>query len=859
LPSYVTQISVYALDGTNIGSSGNPLGRVNPTGRAYMQQVLDGARLSIGDVIVGRLSRRWIINFGRPLEDRDGRLSAVLVVGTWLDQFQDALRIQALPAGTIVTVLNQKGVIVSRSVDPQKWIGRDAGGWTDTAEHMEMEEGSQITRWRSDNIERITAFAKVHRAPWLVNVGQPTNTVFASVVSRLGWSALFVMVALAVGFAIAWILSGRVIRPLRQLGKDAARLASGELAHRSTVRTQDEVGVLADDFNRMAGALEARVQEARCAANEIRQAKDTLAAVIDASPVAIVCCDIDRKTMLWNRTAEDMFGFSAEEVIGLPSQLAPPDGVAESQGLFARAMSGEIIRNIEGKRRRKDGSLVHVRVAVAPMYNLDGTVRGVARAYENITDSRRAQEQLSRLAHYDPLTGLPNRLSLQKELGRLLAGCRQSPVAIALFDLDGFKDVNDTLGHSTGDQLLIEVCQRFTELTDDLARTVKVCRLGGDEFVIIVPDCGDPRVIAEIVETILKQLKVPFDVNGNVLHLGSSAGIAMAPNDAAQADELIANADLALYQAKSEGGQTYRLFHPALRARAQARRALGVELRRAYAENELELHYQPQIRLEDDAVVGAEALLRWRHPERGLIQPAAFIDTLAECSIAPEVGRWIIATACAQAAAWHRAGLRINRIGVNLFPRQAHAPELLQDVEDALRASGLPADSLELEITENVAFNFEDSNTTLHKVQATGVRLAFDDFGTGYASLNHLTRFPIWRIKIDRSFVNRITNSVEAAAMVRSLIVMAHNLGLRVVAEGVESEAQAAFLLKERCEEAQGYLYARPLPAAEFEVFLRGRRLGLPAEDALENLPDRSRGLSAGGHKAPTKRKLRRA
>jgi diguanylate cyclase (GGDEF)-like protein len=209
------------------------------------------------------------------------------------------------------------------------------------------------------------------------------------------------------------------------------------------------------------------------------------------------------------------------------------------------------------------------------MYHIDGTVRGVARAYEDITDSKRAEAQLRRLAHYDPLTGLPNRLSLQKELGRLLAGCQHAPVSIALFDLDGFKDVNDTLGHSTGDQLLIEVCQRFNEITEGLARKAKVCRLGGDEFVIIVPDCGDPRIIAEIVDLMLKRLKEPFDVNGNILHLGSSAGIAIAPNDAAQADELIANADLALYQAKAEGGQTYRFFLPTLRARAQARRRLS--------------------------------------------------------------------------------------------------------------------------------------------------------------------------------------------------------------------------------------------------------------------------------------------
>jgi Cache domain len=238
LPGFVAQVSVYSLDGTNIGSSGDTeAGRVNATGRAYLQQVLEGQRLSIGDVVVGRLSHRWIINFGRPLEDRAGRLSAVLVVGTWLDQFPDALRIQDLPAGTIVTVVNQKGIIVARSVDGEKWIGRDAA-WRDTARHLVMQEGSQITRWTSDNVERITAFSKVRRAPWLVNVGQPTNAAFAAVASRLGWSALFIVGALAVGFAIAWILSGRVIRPLRQLGKDAARLASGE--PRSARRTKSE-------------------------------------------------------------------------------------------------------------------------------------------------------------------------------------------------------------------------------------------------------------------------------------------------------------------------------------------------------------------------------------------------------------------------------------------------------------------------------------------------------------------------------------------------------------------------------------------------------------------------------------------
>jgi diguanylate cyclase (GGDEF)-like protein/PAS domain S-box-containing protein len=856
-PDFVNQIELMALDGTDIGSTFPPAAeRRNGSNQHYFKEIMGGKPLSVGGLLRSRHSQRWIFTVARAVEDRAGRLAAVLVVGTWLEHFQDALRIEGLPPGGLVTIINQEGTIVARTLDPADWIGRDISRMGRTAAHLAAREGSEIVPWASDGVERVTAFTMAHRAPWQVIVGVPTTTAFASVANRLGWSSLFIASALLSGFAIAWILSGHVVRPLRQLGKDAALLASGTLSHRSKVQTRDEIGALADDFNRMATVLERRAREARAATEEVREAKDTLAAIIDASPVAIVCCDLDRKTLLWNRAAEDMFGYSADEMIGRPTNLRRPEGEVSSEALFNQALQGATIRRVEVKRYRKDGSLIHVRVATAPLYNPDGTIRGVARAYEDITDSKRAEEQLRRLAHFDPLTGLPNRLSLQKELGRLLAGAEHSPVAIALFDLDGFKDVNDTLGHSTGDQLLIEVCQRFNEVIDELGRPARVCRLGGDEFVVIVPDCGDPRVIADIVDTILKRLTEPFDVNGNILHLGSSAGIAIAPVDAAQPDELIANADLALYQAKSDGGRSCRFFLPALRARAQARRNLGNELRRAFAENEFDLHFQPQIRLADNAVVGAEALLRWRHPERGLIGPGAFLEPLADSSIGPEVGKWIIRAACQQAAAWRQAGLPLGRIGVNLFPAQAHSPALVNDVEEALRASGLPAECLELEITENAALNCEDPDTTLQKIDELGVKLAFDDFGTGYASLTYLTRFPVWRIKIDRSFVARITDSAEDAAIVCSLIAMAHNLGLSVIAEGVETEAQSGFLLKEGCGEAQGFLYAKPLAAAGFEQFLNSRQLGAPVEGRAKSLAES--GPRRRMQKSLTRRRLRR-
>jgi diguanylate cyclase (GGDEF)-like protein/PAS domain S-box-containing protein len=823
LPDFIGNILLFSLDGTNIGTSSDSLVRRPFAGdRAYFRQVLAGQHFSIGDVIQAQVGGQWVITIASGVEDQAGRLQAVLAIGTQLDRFQHALRLHALPAGSVVRIVNQNAIVVALSEDGPNWIGRDLSDSENVARSIVAQETSEISVW-SDNVKRITGSSTAHRVPWLVSVGLPTDIAFKAMVTRLGWGAFFSAISLLMAFVIAWMLSGRIIRPLRQLERDAMALARGDLSHRTKVEEGDEVGNLAETFNQMAASLERRQFE-------LQESKNTLSAVIDASPVAIACSDLDRRIILWNCAAEKLYGYTAAEAIGTSVQIVPPDGRTESQAMYQRARSGETIRDIEMKRQRKDGSLVDVRIAAAPMLNPEGAIRGVAWAHQDITDRKKAEAQLNRLAHYDPLTGLPNRLSLQKELGRLLAGdCCNRPISIALFDLDGFKDVNDTLGHSIGDELLIEVGQRFVETAQTCGNLVHVFRLGGDEFVVVVPECGDPRVVGAIVDSVLNRLAQSFEINNHAVHLGGSAGIAIAPHDGTSVDELIANADLALYQAKSNGGRTSRFFLPVLRAQAQARRGLDLELTRAYADNEFELYFQPQIRLIDGAIFGAEALLRWRHPQRGILAPGAFIDALAENAIAPEVGRWIIHTACKQASAWRAMGLSLCRMGINLFPPQFHGDALLKDIDDALRETDLPAETVELEITENIALNYEDAAEALQKLREKGVNIAFDDFGTGYASLSYLTRFPLSRIKIDLSFVRKITDDADAAAIVRSLIAMAHNLGLEVIAEGVETEAQAAFLLNEKCEEAQGFLYAKPLPAVEFEEYLRTGRLATKA------------------------------
>jgi diguanylate cyclase (GGDEF)-like protein/PAS domain S-box-containing protein len=522
-----------------------------------------------------------------------------------------------------------------------------------------------------------------------------------------------------------------------------------------------------------------------------------------------------------------ILGYRPDEMVGQSGAgFILPKDLDSTQREMELGRSGQHKRNFETRYVHKNGHVVPLAwsgVWCEPeqRYFFFG---------RDMTERKTAEEQLQRLAFYDQLTDLPNRARLRedfKELFKERADTPVRPISIAMLDLDGLKDVNDTLGHSVGDRLLQEVARRLESVSDEMC----VYRLGGDEFVLVLKDCGDPLVAIEFVDSILKRLAEPFKVDGHQLFVAASAGIATGPIHGSNADDLLANADLALYDAKASGTRTYRLYEPSLRARANARRQLDSELRRACANQEFVLYYQPQVRSNDGTVIGAEALLRWNHPERGILAPGAFIDALAESAVAKEAGRWILTEACRTAASWRAKGLPGIRMGVNLFPAQFRNGTLLQDVEHALSESGLPPETLELEITENIALGREDGALApLKALRSMGIGIAFDDFGTGYASLSYLTRYPLTRIKIDRSFVQKIDiqSASEDTAIVRSIVVMGRNLGLEVVAEGVETTAQADFLRSEGCHELQGFLFSKPLPKEAFEKFLMSSPAEIP-------------------------------
>ena len=440
------------------------------------------------------------------------------------------------------------------------------------------------------------------------------------------------------------------------------------------------------------------------------------------------------------------------------------------------------------------------------------------------TAAQHAESHLHYLAHVDSVTQLPNRHEFNDALAYALARAdrQDSSVGLLLLDLDNFKVVNDTLGHHCGDQLLKLVAERLVAI---LRGTDIICRIGGDEFVVIVEPADDASEMASVARKILAVLAAPFDLEGHQLYVSASIGVSLYPFDAQDVATLTRNADTAMYHAKHQGKNRYAVFKAEMEMRAQRRLRMEANLRRALQNEELYLHYQPQIDLRSGRIVGVEALIRWNCREMGQLSPAEFIPVAEESGIIVDLGRWVLQSACRQAAVWCKAGLldSLEHVAVNLSACQARDPGLMDDIRAILDETQLPHGLLELEITEGVLMDNIHANVELmRRLQETGIHLSIDDFGTGYSSMSYLKRLPIDQLKIDRSFVHDLPG--EGEAIVTAIIAMAHSLHLKVVAEGVETLRQGGFLRTAGCDNVQGFFFARPMTAAQLTALLLERR-----------------------------------
>jgi diguanylate cyclase (GGDEF)-like protein/PAS domain S-box-containing protein len=571
--------------------------------------------------------------------------------------------------------------------------------------------------------------------------------------------------------------------------------------------------------NGWVAALRVDITELKRREEALRESEERFRALADAAFEAIVVHDYE-KIVDANQAFLELFGYTYDELVGIDLwRLVSPASQAEAAERFKPRAHPDvrpdrIDQPYELVMRRKDGSSFPAELRGKSLRYGGRLARVVA--MRDISARKRSEDQIRRLAHHDSLTELPNRSLFLDRLGLAMAQARRDgrPMAVLQLDLDHFKDINDTLGHPAGDTLLRACARRLQSIVHD---TDTVARIGGDEFAIILTGLERPIDAGHVAQRIIARLLEPVSCQGHEVHTGTSIGITIFPDDDTDPDQLLRNADIALYRAKANGRNTYSFFVEAMKQQIERRKELESELRRAIAAHEFTLHYQPQFRLADRKVVGMEALMRWRHPTRGLVLPCEFLSVAEDAGLIVPIGLEVLAQACAQAKSWLDAGLEFGRVAINLAPAQFKARNLAYAVNDALQAVGLGPEHIALEVTEGAFLGrgIERVAHTLARLRDMNVQIALDDFGTGYASLAHLKRLPIDRLKIDGSLVRDIGIDAENTAIVRTVISLGHSLGLEVMAEGVETEAQCVFLRDERCDGAQGYLFGRPSAAAD--------------------------------------------
>ncbi|OGQ99474.1 MAG: hypothetical protein A2521_00795 [Deltaproteobacteria bacterium RIFOXYD12_FULL_57_12] len=578
--------------------------------------------------------------------------------------------------------------------------------------------------------------------------------------------------------------------------------------------------------------LETEVNDRKRAERAVHRERAVLQTIIDGviDPAQVV--SLDHQVIMMNQAARDHLPIELKKTDTLlchqmPGQFLEPCAEHTPCPMDKIKETGKAVTMIR-KYRDKNNAEHAYEITASPLWNEDGSMRGFLEIFRNLTDSdsveaklRDHESRLYHLSHHDPLTNLPNRLLFQDRLQMMMikAQRHKHQVAILFLDLDRFKKINETLGHEVGDRMLVEIGQR---LQNTLRKSDTVARMSGDEFAIILDDIRDARYVGVVARKIKQALAKHIQVGDYELFISTSIGISIYPTDGTEVEGLMRCADTAIFRAKEMGRNTYQFYTTDMNTRAFEFLLMESGLRRALEQNELVIFYQPQFNMTDHRLIGMEALLRWQHPEKGMIAPGDFIPLAEETGLIEPIGEWVLRTACAQNKSWQNQGYPPISLAVNLSARQFRQQNILELVADTLAETGLEPKYLELELTESIVMNNVEKNVrTLEELSRLGVQLAIDDFGTGYSSLSYLKLFPIDNLKIDRSFVRNINTNPNDAMIAASIIALAHNMNLKVLAEGVEDEKQLQLLLKQGCDNVQGFLFGRPVPAEEFVRFFK--------------------------------------
>jgi diguanylate cyclase (GGDEF)-like protein/PAS domain S-box-containing protein len=621
------------------------------------------------------------------------------------------------------------------------------------------------------------------------------------------------------------------LRIVRQLRPDLPFIfVSGTIGEETAIeslRSGANDYVLKTNLSRLPTAVRRALQDAdersqRLQTEEALRLRDR-AVEASVNPVMIVSATDPNMPLVYvNRAFEQVTGYSRAEVIGGNCRLLQGEDRDQPElDKVRRAIAEQCDGHAVLRNYRKDGSLFWNKLYVTPVRDpRSNLVTHFVGVQHDITEIKGYQEELEHQANHDALTGLANRNLLRDRLNQALALAHRykRPFSLTVIDLDNFKLINDSLGHDTGDRLLKIAAERLSACVQE---GDTVARLGGDEFVLLVAEQEREEGVYRAMQRVMAALAQPFVIDEREFKITCSAGIASFPRDGEDADTLLRNADTAMYRAKDLGRNNFQLYSSEMNADLGERLTLETDLWKAVERKELVLHYQPKVELESGRIIGMEAMIRWRHPTRGMIPPGKFIPVAEASSLITEIGSWVINEACANNKAWQDANLRSVPIAVNISARQLHDKDLVETIRTALQTTRLRPEHLEIELTESaVMMHPEDAINTMARLRGMDVRIALDDFGTGYSSLSYLKRLPVTGLKIDQSFVRDLAFDPDDAAIVRAIVAVAHELMLEVTAEGVETAEQAEFLKTHGCTEAQGYYFARPVPADEMRALL---------------------------------------